>query len=187
MASQNQKATCPLGDCRHEICELVMHRRKWGDEIRRFQEVIDPPSDVNFDSNVEKVIWQQEQMTDTRTVWEALGGRHHPHIVDLVIRLSVLAVQSANVERVCKAHGVIHTKARNCLTNLSVIMLLFCYVNLRLLRKKKSEENKTTEDFLLSALNDELNGDKSECSLCSEDNESESEELEDPNGDSDSD
>ena len=64
-------------------------------------------------------------------------------------------LQSANVERVCKAHGVIHTKSRNRLTNQSVHNLLFCYVNLRLLRK----ESTLVAKFLLSAIEDELDDD----------------------------
>ena len=70
----------------------------------------------------------------------------------LALHLSVLTVQSANVERVCKAHGVIHTKTRNRLVNKSVQRLLFCYVNLRLLRKETSP----VAQFLLSAIDDEL-------------------------------
>jgi hypothetical protein len=57
------------------------------------------------------------------------------------------------VERVCKAHGVIHTKTRNRLVNKPTVQrLLFCYVNLRLLRKETS----TVAKFLLSAIHDEL-------------------------------
>ena len=78
-------------------------------------------------------------------------GTHPPSIV-VVIHLSVLNVQSANVERVCKAHGVIHTKPRNRLVNKSVQRLLFFYVNLCLLWKETSIVAK----FLLSAIHDEL-------------------------------
>jgi hypothetical protein len=53
----------------------------------------------------------------------------------------------ADVERVCKAHKVIHTKSRNLLLAKTVQMLLFTYCNLRLL-------NQCPElgDFLTSAM-----------------------------------
>jgi hypothetical protein len=68
------------------------------------------------------------------------------------VRLFVLAIQSADVERVCKAHKVIHNKARNRLLNKFVHMLLFTYVNLRLINKVKTELG----DFLMQALENEL-------------------------------
>ena len=64
----------------------------------------------------------------------------------------MLAIQSADVERVCKAHKVIHTKARNRLRNKVVYTLLFTYVNLRLINKVKTELG----DFLMQALDNEL-------------------------------
>ena len=41
-----------------------------------------------------------------------------------------LAIQSANVERSCKAYGHIHTKVRNRLKNKNVQELLHLYVNM---------------------------------------------------------
>ena len=55
-------------------------------------------------------------------------------IMDPAIRALTVAIQSADVERVCKAHKVIHTKSRNLLANKTVQMLLFAYCNLRLLK-----------------------------------------------------
>ena len=60
--------------------------------------------------------------------------------------------QSANVERVCKAHKVVHSVTRNRLKNRSVHKLLYLYVNLRLLNKCEKELN----DFLEDALSEEL-------------------------------
>ena len=58
-------------------------------------------------------------------------------------------MQSADVERVCKAHKeVIHTKARNRLYTSTVHMLLYTYVNLRLLNKCTEELG----DFLTQTL-----------------------------------
>jgi hypothetical protein len=110
------------------------------------------PGDMEFSSHIEKVIWQQNRMISVLSAWQVIGANQFILCSDLAIRLSVLAVQSANVERVCKAHGVIHTKARNRLVNKSVQRLLFCYVNLRLLGKETS----TVAKFLHSAIDDEL-------------------------------
>ena len=75
-------------------------------------------------------------------------SKQHNRTSVIAIRLSALAAQSANVERVCKAHGVVHSKVRNRLKHESVLMLLFCYVNLRLLRK----DNTKIAEFLESAI-----------------------------------
>lgn len=137
-----------------QFYDLVLWKTDWGDEIRRRRSVISNPGRT-FDSCVERVIWQQQQMVSVQSAWEVVGKNALPLIGDLGLRLSTLAVQSANVERVCKAHGVIHTKSRNRLTNQSVHNLLFCYVNLRLLRK----ESTLVAKFLLSAIEDELDDD----------------------------
>ena len=122
------------------------------DESKMRRETIKPPGNMKFSSHIDKVIWQQNQMISVLSVWEVLGANQFTLCANLAICLSVLAVQSANVERVCKAHGVIHTKARNRLVNKLVQRLLFCYVNLCLLRK----ETNTVAKFLLSVIHDEL-------------------------------
>jgi hypothetical protein len=141
-----------LENAMQEVYELVLLKGHWGDEIKMRRETIKPPEDMEFSSHIDKVIWQQNQMISVLSVWELFGANQFTLCANLAIRLSVLAVQSANVERVCKAHGVIHTKTRNRLVNKSVQRLLFCYVNLRLLRKETSP----VAQFLLSAIDDEL-------------------------------
>ena len=64
------------------------------------------------------------------------------------IKVNEMDAQSATVERVCKAHSVIHTKARNRLHLKTVQMLLYCYVNLRLINKCTAELG----NFLTSCL-----------------------------------
>jgi hypothetical protein len=53
-----------------------------------------------------------------------------------------MSTQSADVERVCKAHKVVHTKVRNRLGNRTVHLLLYCYVNLRLVKKLQDKKDK---------------------------------------------
>jgi len=119
-----------------------------GDEVLRRHAYIVPPESMYFDLEVDKVIWQQDRMLPVQESWEVMGPLACPLVWKVAVRLAVLAVQSADVERVCKAHGVIHTKSRNRLTNKSVQMLLFCYMNLRLLKKESTAVCK----FLSAAL-----------------------------------
>jgi hypothetical protein len=65
-----------------------------------------------------------------------------------------MVIQAADVERVCKAHTVIHTKVRNRLKNKTVYKLLYCYVNLQLLRK--IGEDDTMTNFLEQAILDNI-------------------------------
>ena len=74
-----------------------------------------------------------------------------------------MATQSADVERCCKVHKVVHSKSRNRLKNANVTKLIYCYVNLRLLKKLEAEtgseevldSNNDLEDFLGSAIFDD--------------------------------
>ena len=131
-----------------------------GDQTKVFQKSIEIPQDKSFKTAVEEVIFKQQNMIPTRNAWEVLGQSQHKRLSEVAIRLSVLAVQSANVERVCKARSVIHTKARNRLKIKSVNMLLFCYVNLRLLKKDNTSVGEFLEDAILEEeieLSEEVN------------------------------
>ena len=66
-------------------------------------------------------------------------GGHHSLLQKAAIRLFEVCLQSASVERECKAEGVIHTEMRSSLSNVTVQMLLYLYVNLRFLNKLTSE------------------------------------------------
>ena len=102
-----------------------------------------PPQTIKFDASKkrEKVIWQQVQIASVRDCWEVIGPTGNPLTSKLGSMLEVLTVQSTNVERVCKAYGVILSKSRNRLKHQSVQMLLLCYDNLRLLEKESSKVN----------------------------------------------
>ncbi len=144
----------PVGvlKAKDEYYQMIMRHGYWGDHIKALQQSIVPPEDKHFETPIDKVIWQQDQMLPTSNAWSVTGTTELPHLGPVAVRFAVLAVQSANVERVCKAHGVIHTKSRNRLKNSTVQQLLFCYVNLRLLSNVES----TVADFLLDAINNEL-------------------------------
>ncbi len=75
----------------------------WRDENKRRKATIKPPENREFCSQIDKVIWQQNQMISVLSAWQVVGVNEFTFCADLVICLSVLAVQSANVERVYKA------------------------------------------------------------------------------------
>jgi len=77
-----------------------------------------------------------------------MGGQH-PLLQKVAIRLFEVCPQSASVERVCMAEGVIHTEMRSKLSKVTEQMLLYLYVNLRLLNKLTSEG-----DFFTDAMCD---------------------------------
>jgi hypothetical protein len=97
-------------------------------------------------------------MVSTENLWKLDGMQQFPLIAPIATRLAVLAVQSADVERSCKVHKIIHTKSRNRLQNKTVRNLIFDYVNLRLLSRVKNEEeakaSMAVSDFLSNAFDD---------------------------------
>ena len=122
-----------------EFFEAIKKQGRWGKHVQKIKNSLKLPEGKQYDFEVEKVITKQKLMRSTRYAWDLVGSKQFPRLKDIGIRLSVLAVQSANVERVCKVHGVVHTKSRNRLTLPRVIKLIFCYVNLRLLQKEKNK------------------------------------------------
>ena len=67
-----------------------------------------------------------------------MGGQH-PLLQKVAIYLFEVCLQSASVERMCKSEGVIHTEMRSRLSNVTVQMLLYLYVNLSLLNTLTGE------------------------------------------------
>ena len=97
-----------------ELLAILDKRGKWGDYIReRQREISERMHGHTFTFNVEKVIFSQDLMRPTHQIWNFFGSIKYPIVTPIAMKLSILAVQSANVERACKAHGVIYTKARN--------------------------------------------------------------------------
>lgn len=134
--------------CLTELKRLVLREGAWGELIERKQAIIQPSEETNFKSIVEKIIWQQTRMLSTKEDWETTGRLQFKGLHTIGKRLAVLAIQSADVERVCKSHKLIHSKIRNRLRTKVVSMLLFSYVNLRLLRKC----SEPIDDFLSASL-----------------------------------
>jgi hypothetical protein len=131
-----------------EIKSLIRRRGEWGQLINRKQELICSPEATTFKTMTEKLIFQQSKMTSVVDDWSLIGVKQFPKIAPIAIRVDEMSVQSADVERVCKVHKLIHTKARNRLYTTTVHRLLFTYINLRLLNQCTDELG----DFLSAAL-----------------------------------
>ena len=89
-------------------------------------------------------------MRPVASFWKTTGETSFPLCSKLALRLSILSVQSADVERMCKAHSIIHTKSHNRLQHVQVKKLLYCYINLSFIEKSNSDP----DDFLLSVDDD---------------------------------
>jgi len=125
-----------------------LRRGSWGEVIEHKQMLIRPPENMVFANKVERVIWQQKKMGQTVNDWQLTGGSQFSLLAPVAVRLAVVAIQFADVERSCKAHKIIHTKARSRLYTKTVQQLLFAYINLRLLNKCTAEMG----DFLMQSL-----------------------------------
>lgn len=104
---------------------------------------------------MDNIIWQQKKTTSFVEDWELSGRAMFPLMTPIATRLFSLSVRSADVERVCKTQELIQTKLTNLLKNISVRMLLYCYVNLRLLNKSQDELGEFLVQYLHEKLADE--------------------------------
>jgi hAT family C-terminal dimerisation region len=90
--------------------------------------------------------------------WQTIFKNQFPLLSKIAVPILVVPTQSADVERVCKVHKLNHTKIQNRLANDTVYMLLYCYVNLCILKRLDItvEDNAShLEGFLAEALDDD--------------------------------
>jgi hAT family C-terminal dimerisation region len=150
-----------LGDNYQSECRAVLEKFLDGDSLIQAKEelrkivVFDTPFKVVVDeakktlsqhgagSTLERVVEVQKASLATRLdlIWESELRFAYPNLHQVARRVLSMAVQSADVERVCKAHKVVHTKVRNRLGNRKVNELLYCYVNLRMIMKAGGAES----------------------------------------------
>jgi hypothetical protein len=150
-----------------ELYDVVEHRVKFGDELKRARGALGTLPDAGL-SRVGKAAAKQIKslMHSPHKKWRLIFKKEKPLLFEIARRLLVMSTQSADVERVCKAHKVVHTKVRNRLTNKTVHQLLYCYVNLRLVKKIQDKEEQIAstrvdpdgcwEDFFEAALLDSI-------------------------------
>jgi hypothetical protein len=159
-----------------ELMDLVEHNEnsKFGAELSCARRALGELSDAGH-SEVGKVAAVQIESLKhcPHQKWRLIFSTEMPKLYQIARRLLVMSTQSADVERVCKAHKVVHTKVRNRLKNNVVHEILHCYVSLRLLKKIQDEKNVKKasrvdaedqwEDFFEAALIDDTktNGSRS--------------------------
>ena len=137
--------------------KLIARQGMWGQEIERRQNSV-RLSENELSSctyNIEKEILKQNKMQldgSAELGWDILGKSvyNNDAFHDLGRRCLYIAVQSADVEQSCKAHGLIHTQVRNRLKNKTVQKLLYLYVNLRLLKKMEAPPDNFLSEILSS-------------------------------------
>ena len=130
-------------------------------EQKMLLRMVGAPPSHQMNGHVAHMIKTQKaamKLTPSRT-WNLSLGKAYPEVCDIALRLLSMATQSADVERVCKAHKIVHSKVRNRLVNKNVQMLLYCYVNLRLIKTLESRNGRSNidandhlEDFLGQAI-----------------------------------
>ena len=170
VTQENREAE--LLEVQAELNDIVLRRGHWGDLISSFQRSLPSPPRT-CKSNVEKEIFKQNQMRPVAVFWETMGKAAFPRCSQLAMRLSIISVQSADVERMCKAHSLIHTKTRNRLQHKRVKKLLYCYINLRFIENSKPEP----DEFLL-CVDDEEEDEESDNNVIDGDTEAGNIELE---------
>jgi hypothetical protein len=147
---------------RNELYELVNQNGEWGNDVQKIQELIEVAAKENK-YHIQIVLEQQVKALTIKPhlLWKMNYQSQFPKLTEVAIRLAVMTTQSADVERVCKVHKIVHTKVRNRLKNANVVKLLYCYVNLRLLKSLEVDhavrtDNDVLEDFLSQALLDDV-------------------------------
>jgi hypothetical protein len=127
-----------------QLEDCVLRRGSFGKEVKEQQQLMEkvigrPPNKVAF-GHVRHEIKRQRaalDLTDPSNLWQLEIGKQCPMLKDIALRLLQMGTQSADVERCCKANKVIHTKVRNRLGEDNVKMLVYCYINLRLLKQNE--------------------------------------------------
>jgi hypothetical protein len=145
-----------------ELLLLVNQTGSWGKDVEQFQADIRlSATDAAGKYHIQVLVAEQLNAWQLKPhiLWKLKYSEQFPKLTEPSIRVSVMATQSADVERVCKVHKLVHTKSRNRLKNANVYKLLFCYVNLRLLKSldlehddKEMDKEDVLEDFLGQAI-----------------------------------
>lgn len=121
--------------------KLVDQNGQWGADVVHYQE-LPQMTDVSNCTHISVVISQQVKSMEvlSHELWIMQYCRQFPLLHNIACKLTVISSQSANVERVCKVHKLVHTNSRNREKNSTVCSLLYCYVNLRLIRNMRKNK-----------------------------------------------
>lgn len=141
-----------------ELNDLVSQEGKWGEEVTFIQEAVQVPTEPNKSRTL--VVTEQHMKSTSQKPqisWKIKYKNQFPKLEEPAIRVLTMAC-SLDVERCAKVHAIVNSKrARNHLKNKSVVKLLYCHVNLRLLKNVDEfhhglDDDKDLEDFLSGAI-----------------------------------
>ena len=136
-----------------QLYQLVQHSGAFGVEVQFCREAADKVA-IAGKHHIQVAVEQQVASINSKPhlQWACVFGREYPLLIEPAVRLLTMATQSADVERCCKVHKLVHTKMRNRLKNDNVRKLVYCYVNLRLIKSMQGVQlDDDFVDFLAGA------------------------------------
>jgi len=152
-----------------EINRLVAGEGSWGMCVSKIRnrghcvpfETATDRKELGFYINAVSVARQETIQIRPDLLWRNTLQKEFPLLYEVARRVLVMSTQSADVERLCKAHKIVHTTTRNRLKNATVLKLLYCYINLRLLKNNEhgcNDCDDTMVNFLEQSILDHLSG-----------------------------
>jgi len=134
-----------------ELNRLIAGEGSWGEYVTDLRASNKLPFDATNDSTengfyVESAMIARKLTLDERPdlLWKNIFQPDFLLLYEVARCVLVMSTQSADVERLCKAHKLIHTTMRNRLKNATVLQLIYCYINLRLLN---NQDNSNTNMY----------------------------------------
>ena len=145
-----------------QLEDCILKKRSFGKQATQTQQAIRaiagaPPPATAMLHVAHEIKHQKAAMEhfNPTNCWRLEVGAESPKLKNVALRLMQMGTQSADVERACKAHKIVHSKIRNRLTNDKVNKLLCCCVNLRLL-SRCSTDNGMVNPSALTQADDEM-------------------------------
>lgn len=148
-----------LLDSNAELMQILDHQGKFGVQIERFREAVSTilPS-LEGRSHTQRVIDRQLPARDTvpHLVWKLSLRSSFPLLSEVARRVLVMGTTSIDAAWTSKLEKALGS---NGLTNRKKLMLLYCHINLRVMKNKNNgsgvEDIESFEEFISQALLDE--------------------------------
>lgn len=148
-----------LLDANAELMQILDHQGKFGAHVERFQDALKTVlSNAEGRSHVQQVVDRQLPARDTvpHLVWKLSLRSSFPLVFEIARRVLAMGTTSIDASWVGKLEKAL---GHNGLTNRKVLMLLYCHINLRVMKNKNNEagveEMGAFEDFISQALLEE--------------------------------
>jgi hypothetical protein len=147
-----------MTDARQELMKVVSCSGMYGEEVEQRREEKSRHLVTPDASKVENAVLQQVALVaeNPHLMWDTVFYRQFPRLGDIANRLLAMSTRANVVERSCTVARL--TQAFDRLYNKKVYMLLYCYVNLRLLHN--IGRGQAMDEFLEQAVLDAANVDE---------------------------